>query len=234
MDVEAQSPNTMTIALKVLKVEELPSKSGIGLDTWVTYQTTSAAGQGTITDRYIDLITVNDVDDPDAIGHQMLKARAEAIISGVRQQSRGGNSVMPDGHMALKEWGALSNPIIAAFEHAGIISVQMLRDAPHGKLATLSIGVDPLVLQQKARAFLVALQDSSVEDRLVKQQQETSAMFSELKRENDQLRELLERALDRLASDAPNADVAPAPRRGRPPKVASESEADRVDMDVAA
>jgi hypothetical protein len=204
----AAATSPIIAALKVIDVEDriVGTRMEGEVETaiselWVTYKTTSVSGGNTITDRYIDLIDIGDFDDPDDIRGQILRARAMAIEAGVKQLQRGGNRVMPDGHMGLREWGALAPAHVAAFEHAGILSIQQLRDAPHGILANMRLGSDPISFQERARAFLIQRQDSSVGGRIEEMRAGYDEKMKAMEANNARLTALLEQALDKLTSD---------------------------------
>jgi hypothetical protein len=201
-DAEQAPKKNMTSSISAaLTVLDVFTKT-IGVDDkgtpiteeWVKYATTSSSGGCTISDQVANLLDIGEFDDPDDFRGQMLRARADAIRSGVEQFKRGGSKIMPDGHLSLDEWGAISRPHVLAFQNAGIYSVQQLRDAPLAKLGNMRIGSDPAVFQEKARSYLVSRQDNVGDDRVKLLEAQLAASSEQMRK----MEALLGQALDRI------------------------------------
>lgn len=214
MKVGGASPQESS--LRVLAVNVRPKLDPITGEKivdekWVTYRMMSNASQGnTIEEKLNILLDVGDNDDPEHLPTQILKARAHAVISQI-QMIENGNSALPNGHMRLEDWGALSSVHVTALKANDIHSVQQLRDTTESRLAQLPSGINPLKLREMARAYLVSQQDGIATEKLA--EFETKLAASEARAQR--LEALLEKALDRLA-DQPD-DTAEKRKGGRKP-----------------
>jgi hypothetical protein len=184
MSQQVATGETLGIALRVTKVWMKKVKDGAGGhfdQKWCEYELTSAASNGgRIADEYDRLIDIGDGDDPTNQAVVMRRMVAHEIAVQCAQLEGGGSEVMPDGHLALKEWGALMPAQIAALNSHRIISLQQLVAAPYHELANLPGGLNAPVLQERCRAFLSGLQDSSATKKIA------------------QMEALLGKALDRI------------------------------------
>jgi hypothetical protein len=164
----------------VPKIDSATGEPVVEDEVWIEFQQERAGVMNSGEARVKDLLAVDTKLPADDFAGGIARARATRVIEYFQTKDQRNGSALPQGHVALEEWPAVTDGVRAILRHFHIFSVNMMAEATEAKIASLPGGLQPSRMREEAKAFLYAYQARALATSAETRDAEMTALKSEV------------------------------------------------------
>jgi hypothetical protein len=191
----------------VPKIDPTTGEPVIKDEVWIEFQTERAGVLNSGEARVSDLVAIDTKLPHDEYTRQIAEARARRVIEYFQTKDQHKGTDLPQGHVALEAWGALTSNVRDILRHYRLFSVNDIAEATESKIASLPGGLQPSKMRDEAKAFLYAYQAKALSQSAEARDKEMVSLKSEV----DELRQIILKLTgQKLAEAGVKPEAAPA------------------------